>query len=220
MSARSQDRGQRLSDGTALVLTAASLALAVTVSRPTWLTRIAAIPSNQAIELSVEAAAPTPAAPPPAVPPPVPMHHAARRAVVTEPAVLPSAAEQAAPEDAALVPAAAPAQAARPTSHADIEAEYAAQLHADIDRRTRPPDSPKYRLHHPAGEVHVRFLVTRGGLPKGCAVDRSSGSSILDEAAVSIVAAGHYPPMPAAAFAGEAEHLFVVTIEFRPAGAI
>jgi outer membrane biosynthesis protein TonB len=46
---------------------------------------------------------------------------------------------------------------------------------------------------------------------------RSSGSSILDEAARTTVSSGHYPPMPARAFAGEAEHMFAVTIEFRRA---
>ncbi len=220
MIASRQDVGQRISDGTALVLTAAFLALALTLSSPTWFTRPAAMPSNQAIELSFESAPPTPPAPPKALPPAVPTHHTATRVVVTQSAVLPSAEEQGAPEDAALLPAVAPAQTPTSNSHPDIEAQYAAQLRADIDRRTRPPDSPKYRLHHPTGEVHVRFLLTRGGLPLGCSVARSSGSSILDEAAVSIVAAGHYPPMPEAVFAGEAQHLFVVTIEFRPAGAI
>jgi TonB family protein len=58
--------------------------------------------------------------------------------------------------------------------------------------------------------------VTRSGEPKDVALLRSSGSSLLDEAALHIVAAGRYAPMPAEAFSGEARHTFVVTIEFRP----
>ena len=58
-------------------------------------------------------------------------------------------------------------------------------------------------------------FVTRNGEPKVVHVLRSSGSSILDEAAVAIVASGHYPAMPSRVFAGEMEHAFAVTIEFR-----
>jgi protein TonB len=102
-----------------------------------------------------------------------------------------------------------------PDSHPDLEGEYAANLRADIDRRTHAPDSAQYRLRRPSGEVRVGFVVMRNGATKGIRVLRSSGSSILDEAAQSTVSSGHYPPMPTKAFAGEAEHMFAVTIEFR-----
>jgi protein TonB len=96
-----------------------------------------------------------------------------------------------------------------------LEAQYASGLRADIDRRTHPPDSAQYRLHRPSGEVRVGFVVKRNGEPKTVRVLRSSGSSILDEAAVAIVSSGRYSPMTAQVFAGEAEHVFAVTIEFR-----
>jgi TonB family protein len=120
------------------------------------------------------------------------------------------------PEGGALVassdtPVAAPSSDVR----ADLEAQYAAGLRADIDRRTHPPDSIQYRLHRPSGEVRVGFVVMRNGEPTVVRVLRSSGSSILDAAALAIVASGHYPPMPAKIFAGEPEHAFAVTIEFR-----
>ena len=97
----------------------------------------------------------------------------------------------------------------------DLEAQYAAGLRADIDRRTHPPDSARYRLRLPSGEVRVGFVLMRSGEPKIVHVLRSSGSPILDTTAVAIVAAGHYPPMPVKIFVGEAEHAFAVTIEFR-----
>ena len=97
----------------------------------------------------------------------------------------------------------------------DLEAEYAAGLRADIDRRTHAPDSAQYRLRRPSGEVRVGFVVLRNGEAKVVRVLRSSGSSILDDAAQTTVSSGHYPPMPAKAFAGESEHMFAVTIEFR-----
>ena len=62
----------------------------------------------------------------------------------------------------------------------------------------------------------MSFVVMRNGEPKVICVKRSSGSPILDEAAIAIVSMGHYPPMTAKVFAGEAGHPFAVTIEFRP----
>jgi protein TonB len=122
------------------------------------------------------------------------------------------------PEGGALIASAAAATLASASdSHLELEAEYAAGLRADIDRRTYPPDSAQYRLHLPSGEVRVNFVVKRTGEVGAIRVVRSSGSSILDEQALSIVTSGHYPPIPAKAFAGETEHVFVVTIEFRRA---
>jgi protein TonB len=121
------------------------------------------------------------------------------------------------PDGGALIASSAAAMvAAAADSRADLEAQYAAGLRADIDRRTQPPDSAQYRLHRPSGEVRVGFAVLRNGLPKDVRVIRSSGSSILDAAAVTVVSAGHYPPMPENIFSGETQHLFAVTIEFRP----
>ena len=107
------------------------------------------------------------------------------------------------------------AAAATADPRPDLEAQYAAGLRADIDRRTHPPDTVQYRLRRPSGEVRVAFILRRDGEIKSAHVLRSSGSSILDEAAIAIVASGHYPPMSASLFTGEAEHTFSVTIEFR-----
>jgi len=180
------------------------------------------------IEVSLQQANPETPPAPPAPPPPV-MHKT--RAPSTAPRqVQPAEAApeaqsvpvepEAVPEEGALLAAASPALSAQPafSSRPDLEAQYAAALRADIDRRTRPPDSAQYRLHRPSGEVRVGFTVVRSGESKLVRVLRSSGSSILDDAAVAIISSGHYPPMPANVFTGETEHAFAVTIEFRPAG--
>jgi len=215
---RNRDAGQRASDVMALGLTSGLAAMLLLAGRPIWIAQ--AHPPAAAlngIELSVESA-PTPA--PPAPPPPLPRrviaHHTFTPQVLADSVALPASDQQTAPEDAPLVASsdAAPAQQASDT-HPDIDAQYAAQLRADIDRRTRPPDTAQYRLHHPSGAVQVRFVVMRSGLQRSSTLVRSSGSAILDEAAVRIVAAGHYAPMPASAFVGEPEHAFLVTIEFR-----
>lgn len=214
---RQRDPAQRMSDATALALTAAVAAVLLLSSR-SLLQMFAAKPAvrDRGIELTLQEAPPeTPPAPPPPVPrPPVP-HTVRAQPQPREPLPV---IEEPAPANADLI-AADPAPSAPPASgpsRADLEAQYAAALRADIDSRTRPPDSAQYRLHRPSGEVHVRFVVLRSGEPQAVAVVRSSGSPLLDAAAVGIVASGHYPPMPPKCFVGEAQHTFIVTIEFRP----
>jgi periplasmic protein TonB len=224
MTANREDMAQIVSDGMALALTGALLAAVFATGPDLW--RItSALPANtgqSGIEISLQQpAAETPRAPPPPVPRKVPPHRLTPQQPTAE---MPTPAEHQpvpierdpVPEGGALVassdtPVAAPSSDVR----ADLEAQYAAGLRADIDRRTHPPDSIQYRLHRPSGEVRVGFVVMRNGEPTVVRVLRSSGSSILDAAALAIVASGHYPPMPAKIFAGEPEHAFAVTIEFR-----
>ena len=212
-----RDRTHYLSDGSALVLTGAALAAFLIGSRSLWRTVATPPVRDVGIELSLQSApVETPPAPPPPVPPKTRTPHLRTipLAVAPAPVPLPVDPPEQLPADAAVI--AAPAAAApAPLSRPDLEALYAAELRADIDGRTHPPDSAQYRLHHPAGAVRVRFVVTRRGEAKAVVVEASSGSRILDQAAFAIVSSGHYAPMPPKAFVGEAEHTFVVTIEFR-----
>jgi protein TonB len=214
-----RDSGQYASDATALIVTGAAAAVFL-IASPSLLrsAQQAVADRDPGVELSLQPAevpaAPTPPAPP--VKQQLSLHRESRpSATATEP--LPIAAEPA-PEGAESFTAAAPAPANAPStySHPDEDARYSAALRADIDRRTHPPDSVQYRLRHPAGEARVRFVVMRSGEPHDVGLAHSSGSSVLDDAALNIVRSGHYAPMPAKAFVGEAQHTFVVTIEFRP----
>jgi TonB family protein len=213
-----RDVSQFTSDATALLLTAVAVAVFL-MAGPRVLSelrsRVAA--ADRAFELSLQSVQPAAPAPPPPIPRHTEKHHSAPRPPTERADPVPI--EPAVPEDAATVaavaePAAAPAAAA---SRPDLEALYAAQLRADIDRRKHPPDSAQYRLHHPYGEVRVRFVVSRSGQPQAASIERSSGSAILDQEALQLVSSGHYPPMPAQAFVGETRHSFLVTIEFPPA---
>jgi len=212
------DSAQYASDGTALLLTGVAVALLFAAGHQLRETLVPRAKSERAIELTVQLAPPeTPPAPPPPLPPPrVKMRRTvAPPARVTPPDPLPVENAPAA-VDAVPLAAAAPAPAPAAETHPDLEAQYAAELRADIDWRTQPPDSARYRLQRPSGEVRVRFVVLRSGETQAVVLLRSSGSPLLDEQALKIVSAGHYPAMPAKAFVGEAQHPFVVTIEFRP----
>lgn len=221
MTPSRQDRAQISSDAAALVLTAVAVAAMFSAKINSWAEPPIPSSANSSIEVTVQTeTAVTPPAPPPPVQKPVPHRVVVPHFQVAEIPIPPEPqflARESVPEGAALV-ASASSAAAVPVSRPDLEAEYAAGLRADIDRRTHPPDSIQYRLRHPSGEVRVGFVVLRSGEPKAIRVLHSSGSSMLDAAALATVSSGHYPPMPAQIFAGQAEHLFAVTIEYRPAG--
>jgi protein TonB len=209
---------QVTSDATALLLTAVA-AVIFFLAGPRILSelRTRATAAERAFELSLQSVQPAAPAPPPPVPHRTEKHHSVPQPAA--PHADPVPIQQAVPEDAATVAAAAaPAATSEAVvSRPDLEALYAAQLRADIDRRKHPPDSAQYRLHHPYGEVKVRFVVSRSGEPQAASIERSSGSSILDQEALQLVSSGHYPPMPAKVFVGETRHSFLVTIEFPPA---
>lgn len=228
MTAGREDRVQIASDGMALALTGALLAALLAGKPDSW--RNSSVPqvnnSQAGIEILLQQTfVEPPRAPPPPVPRKVPTRRvmpqprAAEIPIPAQPQPVPVERDPV-PEGGALIAASGtPAEAAPNVDvRPELEALYAAGLRADIDRRTHPPDSMQYRLRRPSGEVRVGFIVMRSGQPKVVRVLRSSGSSILDETAVAIVASGHYPPMPQRIFAGEAEHAFAVTIEFRAAG--
>lgn len=223
MTSITQDRAQISSDATALVLSGVVLAVLFTAKISSRTETPANRTADQAsIEVSVQTQ-PDAMPPAPSPPPPKPVRHRVTPhlhvAEIPIPAEPQPQTSETVPEGAALV-ASATGPGPTPTveSRPDLEAAYAASLRADIDRRTHAPDSVQYRLRRPSGEVRVEFVLTRDGVAKAVRVLHSSGSSILDDAAQSTVASGRYPPIPAKAFAGEAEHLFAVTIQFRPAG--
>jgi TonB family protein len=205
------------SDATALVLTAAVVGLFLATVTVRLIDARSHAPRDRQLQLSLAEEPPAP--PPPAPPPPQPHKESQQRTVqLPAPPVEPTPAIVASDSaDEASAPMPAPASQPAPPSDPDLDARYAAELRANIDRRTTPPDSPQYRLHHPSGEAQVLFVVTRSGEQHAVRLLRSSGSALLDEAALRIVSEGHYPPMPAKVFVGESQHTFAVTIEFRAA---
>ena len=216
MSGR-HDSVQLSSDATALVLTTMAVVVFITAGNRLLPERISRLTApDRPFELSFQAAPDASPVPPPPVPRQIEKRQRVARPAPAPPEPLPRE-EPAIPADAALVAAAAAPPAATETvSKPDLESLYTAELLADIKRRNHPPDSPQYRLQHPHGEVQVRFVLSRSGEPRTVSVAHSSGSAVLDQEAVKVVASGHYPPMPEKAFVGERQHTFLVTIEYQP----
>jgi protein TonB len=219
-----RDAAQRSSDAAALVATA--VLVAVLLSAPLrWRSAPELQAQGQPLQLTLADPAPGPvdSTPPKPVPPPPRHHEVARAPAITAPIPapvdpLPLPSEEV-PADAAIVaagPPAPPSAAGGLHGNADLEAEYAAALRAEIEQRAHDPMINKARAMRAIGEVQVRFMLSRNGSPSAVAVMRSSGSGALDRAALEVVASGRYAAMPAAIFKDESAHLFAVTIEFGP----
>lgn len=146
-----------------------------------------------------------------ATPKPAPSSTAAPTVAAQE---TPSAASSAPPVPTTSAPAQVPA--ARPTS-AGADDAYAAQIKAYLNSIKHYPTSKEARLQRPHGVVNVWIVIDRAGSMKEAGVEDSSGSLILDGAALSTVRGASYPPIPADAFPGQATHRFTVQLNYQAA---
>jgi periplasmic protein TonB len=170
------------------------------------------------------AVAPEPPAPPP--PAKQPPRHAPARArtppveapapapLTTAPAVADPAAKDEPPAVApAPAPAAAPSVAVaprEPVSPPDFRAAYL---------RNPPPGYPAAaRRNGEEGTVMLRVLVSTDGAPREVVLERSSGSSSLDAAALATVKTWRFTPARRAGEAQEAWVLVPIVFRLEPRG--
>ncbi len=91
---------------------------------------------------------------------------------------------------------------------------YVAGLHQYLETIKRYPTSREARLEHPTGEATVWFVLNRNGGLVEAGLEHSSGSMMLDQAALSTVRRGEYVPFPAEVWADKAEHRFTARLNF------
>lgn len=125
----------------------------------------------------------------------------------------------AAPASAApAAEASAPAQAARPAASAAPAAttdnSYIGRIRAYLDSIKHYPTSKEARLQRPRGQVEIWFVLDRDGRLEDAGIENSSGSLILDGAALGLVRGASYPAFPEDAFAGQATHRFTVRLDY------
>jgi len=121
----------------------------------------------------------------------------------------PKAAAAAAPAVAAPIPA-PPA----PESSHESEDHYIAGVRSHLEAIKRYPTSREARLEHPVGRVEIWFILDHAGKLEDVGIEKSSGSPILDQAAISTVKRGEYSAFPTDAWKGEATHRFTVQLNF------
>jgi protein TonB len=122
-----------------------------------------------------------------------------------EPAVTSSTPPVSAP------PVAQPVPQPMTTAEDDI---YATQVRAYLESIKHYPTSKEARLQRPRGTVNVWIVIDRSGAMREAGVEDSSGSLILDGAALTTVRGATYPGFPAGAFKGESTHRFTVQLNY------
>jgi len=123
---------------------------------------------------------------------PAPVRSVARSAPANEPTPAPAFAQPAAPQKMAA-PTTPAATVALP-GPAAISAQWQGSLAAWIRARKQYPDGAR-RLGQEGG-VLLRFTVLPDGAVREPQVLHGSGSTALDEAALTMIRAGHLPPFP------------------------
>lgn len=167
--------------------------------------------------------APDTSPPPPELPPPelVAAEVSDPALAKTRPRARPerghSVQASAAPTQAASVRSAAEASAQPQSSAAsragsqDAKTMWGAAIRKKVERRKAYPKAAQGT----EGEVIVRLVIGRTGALEGLAIGRSSGSAILDEAAlIAVRRAGRFPAAPEGL--GGARHVFSLPIRFAP----
>lgn len=122
---------------------------------------------------------------------------------------VPAALGSAVPLDA---PSAASADAGR-----NAEAIYVGKVRAYLQSIKRYPTGREASLQRPTGTSMVWFMVRRSGELVEAGIESSSGSMLLDNAAVATVRRSIYPAFPDEVWPGKAQQRFTVELNFVPA---
>lgn len=110
------------------------------------------------------------------------------------------------------VPSAAPLDIGR-----NAEAIYASKVRAYLQTIKRYPTGREASLQRPSGTSVVWFMVRRSGELVEAGIETSSGSMLLDNAALATVRRSIYPVFPDEAWHGKAQQRFTVELDFVPA---
>jgi protein TonB len=193
------------------------------------LVKLAADESVLAVSLfEEEAPAPEPLPPPPRAPAepvrPVPSRSEPRVEPVDsrplEPAappreVTPPPPRESTPPFPTPTPTPAPVREPPPPATASPETAYVGRLRAYLDSIKRYPTSREARSQRPQGKVRLWVEIARDGQLREAGVEQSSGSMILDGAALSTARQGTYPAFPADIYGGRAAQRFTVTLDYQ-----
>jgi len=98
----------------------------------------------------------------------------------------------------------------------DAEALYIGKIRAHLQSIKRYPTGREASQQRPTGAATIWFVMLRSGELLEAGIQTSSGSMLLDNAALVTVRRGLYPSFPDEAWAGKAQHRFSVELDFIP----
>jgi protein TonB len=93
---------------------------------------------------------------------------------------------------------------------------YVATMRAYLDGIKRYPTSREARIERPEGDATAWYELDSSGALLDSGIEKTSGSMILDQAALSTVRRGEYAKFPAGAWDNAAKHRFLVTLHLSP----
>ncbi|MFA6972434.1 MAG: TonB family protein [Gallionella sp.] len=99
----------------------------------------------------------------------------------------------------------------------NAESAYAASVRAHLQAVKRYPTGREASLQRPAGTSLIWFVVRRNGELAEAGIEASSGSMLLDNAALATVRRSNYPVFSDEAWPGKAQQRFTVELNFVPA---
>jgi len=138
----------------------------------------------------------------------------------SEPATVPAApAAPAPPAQAAPMPATeAPPAPPAPRNTASTENSFIGKVRAYLEAGKRYPTGREASSLRPRGKTRVWFVLARaGGEAVDAGIDDSSGSILLDNAALATVRRGRFPAFPDEAWPGKTAHRFTAELDYVPA---
>ncbi len=97
---------------------------------------------------------------------------------------------------------------------ASVDAIYASELKAYLEKIKKYPSSREARLSRPQGTVTLSLLISRSGQLMEVRVLTTSHSNILDSEAVKSIKTASLPAFPKEAFLGEDSHEFTVNMNY------
>jgi protein TonB len=127
------------------------------------------------------------------------------------PGLVPAQLTHASPVQSISVPSAATIDSGR-----NAEASYAGKVRAYLQTVKRYPTGREASLQRPAGTSAIWFIVRRSGEMVEAGIETSSGSMLLDNAALTTIRRGAYPVFPDEAWPGKAQQRFTVELNFVP----
>lgn len=107
--------------------------------------------------------------------------------------------------------------AVTPDTKRNAEALYAGQIRAHLQSTKRYPTGREASLQRPSGTSVIWFIIRRNGELSDAGVETSSGSMLLDNAALSTVRRGTYPIFPEDIWPNKTQQRFTVELTFVPA---
>lgn len=109
------------------------------------------------------------------------------------------------------------ADSGRVDSGRNAEAIYASKVHAYLQSVKRYPTGREASLQRPTGVSVIWFMVRRNGALVETGIETSSGSMLLDNAALATVRRSIYPIFPDEVWPNKVQQRFTVELDFIPA---